>query len=219
MKLAKQILLLSISILSVSCNQMSEEDLLVHNQKVIAGIDKKTATLDKVLENIDTQLKLLLKEYDRVNSFKLFRSSKKRQRQLSDINNKATSLKAYKKRTEKLKSQLSLLHKTFDWQSSPTQVLEKVFEIAKKQTYGEAIFLGDPYGENDADVDGISFVACHPKEVKDQFINTFKNGRIIGEPIVNETQAKIEFLFGPRADKKETMVFVKRKDSWYLSSF
>ena len=212
-------MIFTISILFISCNQISEEDTLVHNQKVISGINKKKADLDKILFRIDQKIESANKEFENVNTYKLFRSAEKKRRQLAAVQKKFKVLRAYKDRTEKLKSQLDLTHKTFEWQSHPKKVLEKVFEIANKQIYGEAIFLADPYDENDANVDRVAFIACHPKEFKDQFIKSFKNGRIIGEPVINSSSAQIEFLFGKNADRKETMKFVKRKDSWYLSSF
>ena len=215
----KRLLLFILPILFISCNQMSEEDLLVHNQKVISGIEKKKNDLSKILNRINQQSNVVSAEWKKVNSFKFLRSSAKKQRQTNILQQKSQKLQDYRKRTEKLMSQLDLLHKSFEWQDHPKKVLETVFEMAQRRNYAKAIFLADPYDENDTDVDRISFIASSPKDVKDKFTNNFKNGRIIGEPFMNTNTASIEFLFGPNADKKETMKFVKRKDSWYLSSF
>lgn len=215
----KTLLLLTLTITFFSCKQMSEEEKLIHNQKVISGIDKKKSDLDKILANIDKQSKLLSAEFDNVNSFKLGRSASTKRAQISALEEKSKMIYNYREDTKKLKSKLDLLHKTFEWQENPKTVLEKVFDIAKYGNYEDAIFLADPYDENDSDVDGIAYVSAHPKEYKQQFVRTFKNGRIIGEPFVGEKTAEIEFLFGPNADRKETMKLVKRNESWYLSSF
>jgi len=216
----KKTLLLLILLISISsCKQMSEEEKLVHNQKVISGIDKKKADLDKILSNIEKQSKLLSAEFDNTNSFKLGRSSSTKRAQISALEEKSKMIYNYRENTKKLKNKLDLLHKTFEWQENPKTVLEKVFEIAKFGNYDSAIYLADPYDENDSDVDGIAYISAHPKEYKEQFVQTFKNGRIIGEPLIRETTAEIEFLFGRNADRKKTMKFVKRNESWYLSSF
>lgn len=211
--------LLFLSITMIACKKMTEEDRLIHNQKVISGIEKKKKDLDKIIDNIDLQTARLSEELLDVQSFKIGRAPSTKQQQLSDVDARMIKLKHHKKRTEKLRGQLDLLHTTFEWQKDPKLVLEKLFEIARRENYGTAIFLADPYDENDSDIDGIAYIASHNKETKKQFIQTFSNGRIIGMPEIKETTAKIEFLFGPHTDRKETMNFVKRNEKWYLSSF
>lgn len=215
----KTLLLLILSISILSCNNLSEEQRLVHNQKVISGIDKKKADLDKILVDLDKQSESISSEFENVNSFKLGRFSSTKKAQILALEEKSKIVHSFRARTIKLKSQLDLLHKNFEWQEDPKLVLEKVFEIARYKDYETAIFLADPYDENDKDVDGIAYVSAHPIEFKDKFVENFKNGRIIGKPFVGENTAEIEFLFGKNTDRKETMTFVKRNDSWYLYSF
>ena len=212
-------LLLFLTISIISCNQISEEDRLVHNQKVISGIAKKKADLDKILSDLDSKSKLLSAEFENVRAFKIGRSSTTKRMQIAELEKNSKMIYAYRDRVNTLKHQLNMLHKTFEWQKNPTSVLEKVFEIARNKNYGTAIFLADPYDENDGDVNAIAYIAIHPQEYKEEFIKTFQEGRIIGEPIIANDKAKIEFLYGPNTKQKETMNLVKRNESWYLVSF
>lgn len=215
----KKILLLIFAVSFFSCNQLSEEERLIHNQKVISGIDRKKSDLDKILANIDEQSKKLSTEFDDVYSFKIGRSSSTKRAQIAELEKKSRIIYNYRLDINNLKNKLDVLHKTFEWQESPKKVLEKLFEIAKYGNYNQTIFLVDPYDENDNKVDKIAYISAYPVEEKDEFMQNFKYGRIIGTPIIKEKKAEIEFLFGLNADYKRTMKLVKRNKSWYLSSY
>jgi hypothetical protein len=56
------------------------------------------------------------------------------------------------------------------------------------------------------------------KKRKKELQDMFKNGRIIGEPVITENTAKIEFAYGLSSNKLEKMGMIKRNNLWYLLS-
>jgi len=214
-----RILLILAAISIISCNQLSEEELRVHNQKVTSGIQKKKNDLNNIIDGIKAQSKQLQEKYNDAKSFKLLRSSSTKKAQLAALEKKGKELFRFHQNIEKYKDRLDALHKTFDFQSKPENVLEKLFNAASSKYLNNLVYLVDPYDENDKDVDRISYIEAYPPKYKQDFYDTFKHGRIIGEPIIKENKAKIEFLFGPNGSRKETMNLIKRNESWYLSSY
>ena len=78
--------------------------------------------------------------------------------------------------------------------------------------------LCDPYEENDRDVKFICYAEMLQKKERQELINMFKNGRIIGGIKINEDKAVVEFAYGLSSNSLEKMVMIKRNDLWYLSS-
>ena len=205
--------------LSISCNELSKEEILIHNQKVTSGIQSKKRDLDEMLKRIDEQHNFVASKYKDVSSFKLFRSESKKRKQLKELNELSKELINSEKRIKSLRKELDLLHKTFDFQKKPKIVLERLFNSAKYQRYENLLWLADPYDENDRDVDRITYVQSYSRKEQLNFTKEFSKGRIIGEPKINGETAEIEFLYGPNAKKKETMKLIKRNKSWYLLSY
>jgi hypothetical protein len=97
--------------------------------------------------------------------------------------------------------------------------MKYIFESAKKRDFSNFRNSCDPYGENGTDVNSICYAEMLSKKGKEQLQKMFKNGRIIGEPIIKQNIAKIEFAFGLSSNKLEKMVMIKRNNLWYLSEF
>ena len=102
--------------------------------------------------------------------------------------------------------------------SSPGNVLQAVFSAAKSGDFFELKGLCDPLKKNDGDTSDICEInKKHPD--KNQFIEDFKLARLQGAVHVLGNRAKVPFVYGPKADKKEVMHLIKRKTKWYLYKY
>lgn len=104
-----------------------------------------------------------------------------------------------------------------DTQSDPEQVLKAVFKAAKSGDYTGLSDLCD--AEGDGDVKRICDIENQTEAKQEEFNSYFKTGKIVGEPEIEGSDAKVKFTFGPEGDKDEEMNMVKKNGKWYLSSF
>lgn len=105
------------------------------------------------------------------------------------------------------------------WQADPEAVMTAVFEAAKTKDYTILAGLCDPNGEGDGDTKQICSVAFAPEETKNEFVQWFKYGQVIGKPVVVGDTAMVQFKFGEQGARDETMQMIRRNGSWYLMSF
>lgn len=106
--------------------------------------------------------------------------------------------------------------KTENPQASPRSVAETIFNAAKNGSYDGLPALID----TDADSDSKMIAqAATDKKVQEEFKTYFKNGKVVGEPVINDDKASVNILFGPEGEKEETFEMVKRDGKWYLQSF
>ncbi len=101
-------------------------------------------------------------------------------------------------------------------QESPRAVAETIFNTAKSGNYDALASLID--SEADSDSKMIAQAAVD-KKIQEEFKTHFKNGKIVGDPVINGDKASVNILFGPDGDKEETFEMVKREGRWYLQSF
>ena len=102
-------------------------------------------------------------------------------------------------------------------QSKPEAVLQAVFDAAKTQNFDMLKGLCDPKGESDGDTKRICELSDKDKE---QFVQFFATGKIVGEATIEGDNAEVKFTFGPEGQTKdETMKMIKRDGKWYLKSF
>ena len=102
--------------------------------------------------------------------------------------------------------------------ADPKSVTASIFYAAES---GETAHLGslcDPRGENDADTARICAMAPAAPDWAD-FQAEFAKAHLNGEPRVSGDRAALHFVFGPDANRSETMELVRRDGRWYLFSF
>lgn len=113
--------------------------------------------------------------------------------------------------------------------SSPSAVMETIFDAAKTGEVDVLQLLLPPNGEGE--VDGDCKAICNPgnESMRDelrgnymtiaQFKDAFANGKIVGEPDISGDKASVNFVFGPNREESETMNMQRISGKWYLSSF
>jgi hypothetical protein len=102
--------------------------------------------------------------------------------------------------------------------AEPTSVVQAVFSAAQLEDFSALADLCDPLRENDDDTELIcAMTAEHPE--KDQFVETFANGKINGDAVIDVDLALVPVLIGPDSDQEETIVLIQRSGSWYLFGF
>jgi hypothetical protein len=190
----------------------------IHEQKVNVGKRKKITELTMQLQSLPEALKKAQENIENIQRFQIGRAQSTKDRQLKKAYELLSETRDY---GEKLKTEIAQLEylKTFDFQKNPESVMKYIFESAKKGDFKDFRNLCDPYGENDRDVSSICYAELLSEKRKKELQDMFKNGRIIGEPVITENTAKIEFAYGLSSNKLEKMGMIKRNNLWYLSSF
>jgi TolA-binding protein len=190
----------------------------IHEQKVNVGKRKKITELTMQLQRLPEAIKKTQKNIEDIKIFKIGRLQLTKEEQLKKAYEQLSETRSY---GEKLKNEIAQLEylKTFDFQKDPESVMKYIFESAKKGDFKNFRNLCDPYGENDRDVNSICYAEMLSKKRRKELEDMFKNGRIIGESVIKENTAEIEFAFGLSSNKLEKMGMVKRNNLWYLSAF
>ena len=120
-----------------------------------------------------------------------------------------------------------------DPNSSPESVMNTIFMAAKTGEVAVLKSLLPPYDEQTGEVpcDGDCKALCNSgnESMRDElgrnyitlsdFKDYFSKGKIIGTPIINGSEASVNFDFGPNLDKHETMNMQRINGKWYLKSF
>jgi hypothetical protein len=104
-------------------------------------------------------------------------------------------------------------------QSTPKGVAEMVFGAAQSGDYSRLKDLCDASLDTDGDAKHICDVTTGDDELKNQFKEHFSKGTVVGDPVIEGDNAKVEILFGPDGTKKETLNMTKKDGKWYLVSF
>ncbi len=121
------------------------------------------------------------------------------------------------------------IHHLDDPNKSPESVMQTIFQSAKTGEVGILKLLLPPKGEGETDADCIAL--CNPGNESmraeldlnyislHQFEEAFSNAKIIGIPVIDGNEAKVNFVFGPNLEVNETMFMQKINGKWYLRSF
>ena len=104
-------------------------------------------------------------------------------------------------------------------QSTPQGVAQMVFGAAQSGDYSKLKDLCDASLDTDGDAKHICDVTTGDDELKNQFKEHFSKGTVVGDPVIEGDNAKVEILFGPDGTKKETLNMTKKDGKWYLVSF
>lgn len=202
-------------------NKVSEQKAelnKIHEQRVNVGKRKKITELSLRLQKLPLAIEKAEQSIRKINQFKIGRSSSLKEKQLQEATNQ---LREIRNHGEEIKNEIAQLEylKTFDFQKSPTSVMNYIFESAKKGDFSNFRNLCDPYGENDSDVNQICYAEMIMEKQKAELKREFENGRVIGKAKINGDEAEVEFAFGASANRLEKMRMVKRNGLWYLLSF
>lgn len=231
------ILIIGLLLITISCGKSKKE---IEQEKAKIEIQQKVLAEKKEQERIHLEkievgksilkthfsnelerLKIVLKEQEKklaeIKEFHFGRASSTKEKQLNEQNIRIGQIQSYISKIEKEIS-LTNLRETFDFQDSPKGVINYLFESAKNNDFEKLRHLCDPYGENDGESRGICFIATQPSEMQNHFVESFKNGRIMSEPKIENDRAEVEIAFGPRSDRLEKINLVKRLDKWYIAS-
>ena len=106
----------------------------------------------------------------------------------------------------------------YNFQHDPKAVVQEVFNAANTKDYSKLALLVDPAGQSDEPSINICNVGKATPERELEFIEYFKLGKVVGEPILNGNTAEVQIKFGPDGTKDETFVLVLRSGLWYLGS-
>ena len=189
----------------------------IHLEKIEVGKSKLKMDLTNELDRLKKMLVQEKNNLTEINKFQLGRSSSTKEKQLAEQNKKINQLNVYIRKLEKEIS-LTNLRETFDFQDTPERLVNYIFQSAKSRDFSKLRNICDPYGENDGDARGICLVEMQPTEMQNQFVVAFENGRIMGEPKIENETAEIEIAFGPSSNRLEKINLVKRMDKWYIGS-
>jgi hypothetical protein len=211
------LLVFTLSLLEVSSQSQIDKNK-IHKEKIEAGKTKLKIFLNNRLDKLQNTLRNENEKLTDIKDFKFGRLKSEREEQIKDQKKIISSLERYKKRIEK-ELVKSNMHKTFEFQKEPKKLVKYVFKAMKNENYQKLRHLCDPYMENDSDVNGICLVNILPKDKISRIRDNFKNGRIIGEPKIEQNKANLEIAIGPESKRLEKLKLVKRNDFWYLLSF
>ena len=190
----------------------------IHLEKIEVGKAKLKMELTKELDRLKNLLEQEKNKLVEINQFHLGRTNSTKQSQLNEQNIKIQRISNYISKIEK-EITLTNLRETFEFQNTPEGVIKYIFDAAKTKDFTKLRNLCDPYGENDGDTRSICLVEMQPIEMQNRFIESFKNGRIIGDPKIENDIAEIEIAFGPSSNRLEKIKLIKRMDKWYIGSF
>ncbi|UAB80059.1 hypothetical protein INR76_07895 [Marixanthomonas sp. SCSIO 43207] len=198
--------------------QEEAEQKRIHLEKIEVGKSKLKMDLTQEYDRLKKTLIEENAKLEKINEFQLGRSSVTKEKQLTEQNNKILRIS---NQLEKLKEEISLTHlrETFEFQNTPKGVIDFIFEAAQNRDFDKLRHVCDPYGENDKDTRYICLVAMQPVAMQNQFVENFKNGRIMGETQINGNKAETEIAIGSSSQRLVTITLVKRMNKWYLESF
>ena len=104
-------------------------------------------------------------------------------------------------------------------QSTPAETLEALFALAKSGNFAALKTLVPDIAGLDGDVRRIAAVVDAKPEEQQEFQQWFSTGKIVGEARIEGEKAAVDFLFGPKGTRNETMNMILKDGKWYLFSF
>ncbi|ADR22313.1 hypothetical protein MATR_00450 [Marivirga tractuosa] len=228
------LLVLFISMIAVSCGPTEEEikereafvadsikrineEIRIHNEKIEVGKQLRQNWIKNMIEEIDTELRHANNRLKEIDDFVIGRSLSTKKRQLREQRETISTLKTTKAnlQTELAKTNL---FKSFDFQCTPEGTINYLFEAAKSNDFSKLRHIGDPYGELGEGLYELTTIEAFPSEVQNEFVNILSEGRIMGEPIINQDTAVIEIAVGYNSDRLNKVKLIKRRKHWYLLS-
>ena len=104
-------------------------------------------------------------------------------------------------------------------QSTPQGAAEMIFSAARSGDFSHLPELCNPAVESDGDSKDVCAVATGEQKMKDSFKEYFSKGKVVGDPVIEGDNAKVNIMFGPDGTKSETFNMAKKDGKWYLTSF
>lgn len=201
---------------SLALVEQQIEEERIHLEKIEVGKSINKTKLTKILENANSQLLKEKSELNEINEFQFARSASTKRRQLKDQNAQIIELETFIAKVEKEIS-LTNLYNAFDFQVTPRGTVEHIFYAANSKDYSKMRHLLDPYGEYKPEAQELCLVEMLPADQKRNWSQTFKNGRIMSDPVITKGKAEIEIAIGSSSNQLEKIKLVKRMDKWYVS--
>lgn len=190
----------------------------IHLEKIEVGKSIKATKLNELLDELKRNLNAEERNLQEINKFQIGRSQQEKNEQLINQNIQINRLKSMIQKVQKEVS-LTKLFNSFEFQETPQGVINHIFQSAKDHNYDNMRYLIDPYGEFDTDAFQICYIEIYGEEGQQEWSETFKNGRIMGDPKYDEDKCTIEIAYGLGSNKLENINLVKRMNHWYLTSF
>lgn len=212
------LLIFTLSFSNLSSQNLNNNDNQIHKENIEAGKTKLKIFLNNRLDKIKEAIRKEEEKLSDIKDFQFGRLNSTKEKQIEKQKDKISTLEKYKLRIE---NELinSNIHKTFKFQKNPKQLVKYLFNAMQKKDFKKLRHLCDPYMENDSDVNGICLINTFNDKQKEQIVNRFKNGRIMGDSVIEKNKAEIEVAIGINAKKLEKITLVERNDYWYLFSF
>ncbi|KAA3620291.1 MAG: hypothetical protein DWP94_13090 [Flavobacterium sp.] len=199
-------------------DSINREKQRIHMEMVEAGQEKMKILVQNKIDDYKVQLQSARQELDEINKFQFGRLQSEKNQQLASqravINDIEAMIRGYQNVLPKLG-----VYKTFDFNSTPEQLLNELFRASRNRDFTNFQYLVDPYAEGDGDIMMLSVIDGMPSSSKNQIALEFENGRIMGQvQYMSEDKAVAEIAIGPASTRLEKITMIKRMGSWYLYS-
>lgn len=188
-----------------------------HEDNLKIGLQKRQTKLDDMISSFESSIEMIKDSITETEKFKIGRSQSTKDKQLAELNNQLMQSNRVLRYLKNQRAKLEV-NKSFLFQTTPKELMLYVFQAAEDKDYSKLIYLCDPYGEGDSDINAI----CLAGALEDgsySFNENFGGGRIIGEPVIDGDRAEVEIAIGPRSSQLGKITLIKRYDAWYLLSF
>lgn len=199
-------------------NNLDKEKERIHLEKIEVGKSKLKIYLENEVDRLNKLLEQEEIKLNEINAFQIGRSSDTKEIQLIEQNRKISSLTT---NISKIQNEIALsnLRETYEFQDTPVGVVNYLFEAARSWDFSKLRNLCDPYGENDGDARAMCLVEMQPRDIQSQFVENFKNARIMGEPKIFGDSAEIEIATGSSSNYLQKIQLINRMGKWYFKSF
>ena len=187
----------------------------IHKEKIEVGKSIKRTQLSNMLDDLKARLQKERIELGRISEFQIGRFASTKELQLRNQNATIARIENVITKVEKEIS-LTNLHNSFDFQTSPSGTVEHFFVSARSGDFSKLRHLLDPYGEYEKEMLGMCMIEMLPDNAQQEWVNNFENGRVIGNPVIQDDHAEVEIAYGPSSNKLEKIKLVQRLDKWYV---
>lgn len=102
---------------------------------------------------------------------------------------------------------------------NPVSVVQAIFNAAKTGNYAQLASLCDPSQKGDGDTKMLCSMNEQASEVKREFREQFKKGRVIGKAQITGDVARVKIKFGADGKQDEEFRLLRIEGKWYLISY
>lgn len=102
---------------------------------------------------------------------------------------------------------------------NPASVVQAIFSAAKTGNYALLSGLCNPSQQGDGDTKMICGMSEQNTEVKREFREHFRTGKIIGKAVIQGDTATVKIKFGLQGKDDEEFRLVRIDGKWYLQGY